>query len=71
MLFHAMLYTICVCLHVYINTFLGDQVESVEKLFCILSTDTIDISLRRSAAEQLTVVLQGEVPVKASNGNVE
>ncbi|XP_070783994.1 rotatin [Enoplosus armatus] len=34
------------------------KVESVEKLFCILSSDTIDISLRRSAAEQLSVVLQ-------------
>ncbi|XP_038583057.1 rotatin [Micropterus salmoides] len=34
------------------------KVESVEKLFCILSSDTIDICLRRSAAEQLSVVLQ-------------
>ncbi|XP_018529520.1 LOW QUALITY PROTEIN: rotatin [Lates calcarifer] len=34
------------------------KVESVEKLFCILSSDTVDISLRRSAAEQLSVVLQ-------------
>lgn len=38
--------------------------ESVEKLFCIMSSDTVDISLRRSAAEQLSVVLQGELPVK-------
>lgn len=38
--------------------------ESVEKLFCILSSDTVDISLRRSAAEQLSVVLQGEVSFK-------
>ncbi len=37
--------------------------ESVEKLFCILSSDTVDISLRRSAAEQLSVVLQGELSV--------
>ena len=36
------------------------QVESVEKLFCILSSDIVDISLKRSAAEQLSVVLQGE-----------
>lgn len=43
----------------------------MEKLFCILSSDTVDISLRRSAAEQLSVVLQGEVSVKPSNGNVE
>ncbi|KAF7659129.1 hypothetical protein LDENG_00002670 [Lucifuga dentata] len=34
------------------------KVESVEKLFCILSSDTVDMSLRRSAAEQLAVVLQ-------------
>ncbi|XP_031137959.1 rotatin isoform X3 [Sander lucioperca] len=34
------------------------KVESVEKLFCILSSDTVDISLRRSVAEQLSVVLQ-------------
>ncbi|XP_019132082.2 rotatin isoform X1 [Larimichthys crocea] len=34
------------------------KVESVEKLFCILSSDAVDISLRRSAAEQLSVVLQ-------------
>uniref|UniRef100_A0A3P9PF08 Rotatin n=1 Tax=Poecilia reticulata TaxID=8081 RepID=A0A3P9PF08_POERE len=34
------------------------KVESVEKLFCILDSETIDISLRRSAAEQLFVVLQ-------------
>lgn len=36
----------------------------MEKLFCILSSDTVDISLRRSAAEQLSVVLQGELSVK-------
>lgn len=35
------------------------QVESVEKLFCILCSDTVDAPLRRSAAEQLAVVLQG------------
>ncbi|XP_042366374.1 rotatin [Plectropomus leopardus] len=34
------------------------KAESVEKLFCILNSDTVDISLRRSAAEQLSVVLQ-------------
>ncbi|XP_069007751.1 rotatin [Embiotoca jacksoni] len=34
------------------------KVESVEKLYCILYSDTVDISLRRSAAEQLSVVLQ-------------
>ncbi|XP_028288914.1 rotatin isoform X2 [Parambassis ranga] len=34
------------------------KVESVEKLYCILHSDTVDISLRRSAAEQLSVVLQ-------------
>ncbi|KAF6722858.1 Rotatin [Oryzias melastigma] len=34
------------------------KVESVEKLFCLLSSDSVDISLKRSAAEQLSVVLQ-------------
>ncbi|XP_029698407.1 rotatin isoform X3 [Takifugu rubripes] len=34
------------------------KVESVEKLFCILSSDMMNISLRISAAEQLTIVLQ-------------
>uniref|UniRef100_A0A8C4I6X8 Rotatin n=1 Tax=Dicentrarchus labrax TaxID=13489 RepID=A0A8C4I6X8_DICLA len=36
------------------------KVESVEKLFSIMSSDTVDISLKRSAAEQLSVVLQGK-----------
>ncbi|PWA18063.1 hypothetical protein CCH79_00004247 [Gambusia affinis] len=36
------------------------KVESVEKLFCILNSDTVDISLRRSAAEQLSVALQNK-----------
>lgn len=48
----------------WLCVFDGLQVESVEKLFGILSSDTVDISLRRSAAEQLSVVLQGELPVK-------
>lgn len=39
----------------------------MEKLFCILSSDTVDISLRRSAAEQLYVVLQGELSIKDAN----
>ncbi|XP_068160422.1 rotatin isoform X2 [Antennarius striatus] len=34
------------------------KVESVEKLFDILSSDAVDISLKRSAAEQLSVLLQ-------------
>ncbi|KAM4606021.1 rotatin [Polymixia lowei] len=34
------------------------KVESVEKLFGVLTSDTVDLSLRRSAAEQLAVVLQ-------------
>ncbi|XP_030612443.1 rotatin isoform X2 [Archocentrus centrarchus] len=34
------------------------KVESVEKLFGILHSDNVDISLKRSAAEQLSVVLQ-------------
>uniref|UniRef100_A0A3Q2CYB9 Rotatin n=1 Tax=Cyprinodon variegatus TaxID=28743 RepID=A0A3Q2CYB9_CYPVA len=43
------------------------KVEAVEKLFCILSSDTVDLSIRRSAAEQLSVVLQGEEPLKSSS----
>ncbi|XP_049604680.1 rotatin [Syngnathus scovelli] len=34
------------------------KVEAVEKLFHMLSSDTLDVALRRSAAEQLSVVLQ-------------
>ncbi|XP_026218879.1 rotatin isoform X2 [Anabas testudineus] len=34
------------------------KVELVEKLYSILSSDTVDMSLRRSAAEQMAVVLQ-------------
>ncbi|XP_077365448.1 rotatin isoform X2 [Festucalex cinctus] len=34
------------------------KVEAVEKLFSMLSSDTVDVALRRSAAEQLSVVLQ-------------
>uniref|UniRef100_A0AAX7SJH8 Rotatin N-terminal domain-containing protein n=1 Tax=Astatotilapia calliptera TaxID=8154 RepID=A0AAX7SJH8_ASTCA len=41
------------------------KVESVEKLFSILYSDMVDITLKRSAAEQLSVVLQGEISVKA------
>uniref|UniRef100_A0A3Q4G585 Rotatin n=1 Tax=Neolamprologus brichardi TaxID=32507 RepID=A0A3Q4G585_NEOBR len=37
------------------------KVESVEKLFSILYSDMVDITLKRSAAEQLSVVLQGEI----------
>uniref|UniRef100_A0A671MLB4 Rotatin N-terminal domain-containing protein n=1 Tax=Sinocyclocheilus anshuiensis TaxID=1608454 RepID=A0A671MLB4_9TELE len=34
------------------------QVESVNKLYNILTSETVDLVLRRSAAEQLTIVLQ-------------
>ncbi|KAM4718964.1 rotatin isoform 2-T2 [Anableps anableps] len=49
------------------------KVESVEKLFCILSSGTVDISLRRSAAEQLSVMLQDRTmhPVLKSLGITE
>lgn len=33
----------------------------MEKLFHLLSSDSVDISLKRSAAEQLSVVLQGKL----------
>uniref|UniRef100_A0AAR2KTY1 Rotatin N-terminal domain-containing protein n=1 Tax=Pygocentrus nattereri TaxID=42514 RepID=A0AAR2KTY1_PYGNA len=38
------------------------KVESVNKLYSILTSETVDMVLRRSAAEQLVVVLQGEEP---------
>ncbi|RXN08579.1 rotatin isoform X2 [Labeo rohita] len=34
------------------------KVESVNKLYTILTSETVDLVLRRSAAEQLTIVLQ-------------
>lgn len=36
------------------------QVESVNKLYNILASETVDLVLRKSAAEQLAIVLQGE-----------
>lgn len=45
----------------YLRLIRHGQVESVEKLFCILCSDTVDAPLRRSAAEQLAVILQGNV----------
>ncbi len=36
------------------------QVESVNKLYNILTSETVDLVLRKSAADQLTIVLQGE-----------
>ncbi|KAM9826967.1 rotatin [Neosynchiropus ocellatus] len=49
------------------------KVESVKKLFCILSSETVDISLRRSSAEQLSLVLQDSTmhPVLKSLGIAE
>jgi len=54
----------CVQTYVLVTVSNVGQVESVEKLFCILHSDTVAISLRRSAAEQLSVVLQGEASAK-------
>ncbi|XP_033842210.1 rotatin [Periophthalmus magnuspinnatus] len=49
------------------------KVESVEKLFGILTSETVDISLKRSAAEQLSVVLQDTTmhPVVKSLGIID
>uniref|UniRef100_A0A673N809 Rotatin-like n=1 Tax=Sinocyclocheilus rhinocerous TaxID=307959 RepID=A0A673N809_9TELE len=41
-----------------VNILLFIQVESVNKLYNILMSETVDLVLRRSAAEQLTIVLQ-------------
>uniref|UniRef100_A0A8C7PMN1 Rotatin n=1 Tax=Oncorhynchus mykiss TaxID=8022 RepID=A0A8C7PMN1_ONCMY len=45
------------------------KVESVEKLFSIFTSDTVDLTLRRSAAEQLAVVLQGDVALHILHTN--
>lgn len=34
--------------------------ESVNKLYNILTSETVDLVLRKSAADQLAIVLQGE-----------
>ena len=47
------------CVRVRVCVF-AVQVESVEKLFGILTSDSVDLSLKRSATEQLAVVLQGQ-----------
>lgn len=43
-----------------VNVLLFKQVESVNKLYNILKSETVDLVLRRSAADQLTIVLQGK-----------
>ena len=49
------------CVHVRVRVCVfAVQVESVEKLFGILTSDSVDLSLKRSATEQLAVVLQGQ-----------
>uniref|UniRef100_A0A669P618 Rotatin n=1 Tax=Phasianus colchicus TaxID=9054 RepID=A0A669P618_PHACC len=46
---------------------LGDKMESIfkveiiEKLYDILTSDAVDIVLRKSAAEQLAIILQGKI----------
>ncbi len=44
----------------FVFVFVFLQVESVNKLYNILTSETVDLVLRKSAAEQLTIVLQGE-----------
>lgn len=39
----------------------GLQLETVEKVYEIFVSDDIDLVLRKSAAEQLAVILQGSV----------
>uniref|UniRef100_A0AAY4AKS3 Rotatin N-terminal domain-containing protein n=1 Tax=Denticeps clupeoides TaxID=299321 RepID=A0AAY4AKS3_9TELE len=52
--------TIIHCLFKILLSPLCNQVESVNKLYGVLTSETVDLVLRRSAAEQLLVVLQGE-----------
>lgn len=37
------------------------QLETVEKVYDIFISDNIDLILRKSAAEQLAVIMQGNV----------
>lgn len=39
----------------------GFQLETVEKVYEIFISDDIDLVLRKSAAEQLVVIMQGNV----------
>lgn len=39
----------------------GFQLETVEKVYEIFVSDDIDLVLRKSAAEQLVVIMQGTV----------
>lgn len=41
--------------------FFGLQLETVEKVYEIFISDDIDLVLRKSAAEQLAVIMQGNV----------
>uniref|UniRef100_A0AAY4AGG1 Rotatin N-terminal domain-containing protein n=1 Tax=Denticeps clupeoides TaxID=299321 RepID=A0AAY4AGG1_9TELE len=50
--------TIIHCLFKILLSPLCNQVESVNKLYGVLTSETVDLVLRRSAAEQLLVVLQ-------------
>uniref|UniRef100_A0A9J7ZU83 Rotatin n=1 Tax=Cyprinus carpio carpio TaxID=630221 RepID=A0A9J7ZU83_CYPCA len=50
--------------------FTKHHVESVNKLYNILTSETVDLVLRRSAAEQLTIVLQASLLIKENQGDV-
>ena len=39
----------------------GFQLETVEKVYEIFVSDDIDLVLRKSAAEQLVVIMQGTI----------
>lgn len=44
------------------NYFIFDlQLETVEKVYEIFISDDVDLVLRKSAAEQLAVIMQGNV----------
>lgn len=43
-------------MQIYISDF---QLETVEKVYEIFTSDDVDLVLRKSAAEQLAVILQG------------
>lgn len=43
------------------NFFFCSQLETVEKVYEIFISDAVDLVLRKSAAEQLAVIMQGNI----------
>lgn len=43
------------------------QEESVSKLYGVLTSETVDLALRKAAADQLGVALQGQAPPSSTS----